>query len=182
MKRKVISIGVGVLIAIPILIMASQSWTRPREKQEIDFTEYIVEPDIDVEAEVFGIEPDTDFIPGYYEAETEEEEEFNPYPGSIVKYIEATAYCYGTTTYTGKQVREGYAAMSKRYLGMTAIVYELDEVGQPYEYIGTYEIEDTGGDYRIKNGNCIDIYIPDHDAAVEFGRKQVVVYLIEAKG
>ena len=48
--------------------------------------------------------------------------------------------------------------------------------------IGTYEIEDTGGDERIVNGNCIDIYIPDYDAAIEFGRKDVVVYLIEAKG
>lgn len=182
MKRNIISLAIGMLIAIPIVIMASKSWTRPTEKQEIDFTEYIEESDIDVESEVLGIESDTDFIPGYYEVETEEEEEFNPYPGSIVKYIEATAYCYGTTTCTGKQVREGYAAMSKRYLGMTAIVYELDEKGQPFEYMGTYEIEDTGGDYRIKNGNCIDIYIPDYDAAVEFGRKQVVVYLIEAKG
>ena len=180
MKRKIIHLAIVIILTIPAAVGAYRSQWREEPEQEIDFEEYIEEPV--VEEEVFGVEPDTDFVPGYYEAETEEEEEFNPYPGSIVKYIEATAYCYGTTTCTGKPVREGYAAMSKRYLGMTAIVYELDENGQPFEYIGTYEIEDTGGDYRIKNGNCIDIYIPDYDAAIEFGRKQVVVYLIEAKG
>ena len=65
---------------------------------------------------------------------------------------------------------------------MTAIVYTEDENGNALDYIGTYEIEDTGGDERIKNGNCIDIYIPDHSEAIKFGRQKVVVYLIEAKG
>ena len=182
MKRIIMNIMMGICLTMPFVIMAMENQTSPAEQQEIDFSKYIVEDNTDIEAEVFGAEPDTDFVPGYYPNEPEEEEEFNPYPGSIVKYIEATAYCYGTTTCTGKQVREGYAAMSKRYLGMTAVVYELDAEGEPFNYIGTYEIEDTGGDERIKNGNCIDIYIPDHDAAVQFGRKQVVVYLIEAKG
>ena len=48
--------------------------------------------------------------------------------------------------------------------------------------IGTYEIEDTGGDERIKNGNCIDIFMDSRDECINFGRKQVLVYLIEAKG
>ena len=58
----------------------------------------------------------------------------------------------------------------------------IDENGNPIDYIGTFEIEDTGGDERIKNGNCIDIYIPSYQEAINFGRKQVIVYLIEAKG
>lgn len=168
-----LSLAVG-LIAISLTI----HWQKEEEpKQEIDFSKYIVEPEKDVETEVFGVEPATDFVPGHYL-----EESLNPYPDAIEKHIEATAYCYGTTTCTGKPVREGYAAMSKRYLGMTAVVYTEDENGQALDYIGTYEIEDTGGDERIKNGNCIDIYIPDYDKAVEFGRQNVVVYLIEAKG
>lgn len=168
-----ISLAVG-LIAISL----STVWEKEEEpKQEIDFSKYIVEEEVDVYTEVFGAEPTTDFVPAHYL-----EKSLNPYPDAIEKHIEATAYCYGTTTCTGKQVREGYAAMSKRYLGMTAIVYSEDENGNPLDYIGTYEIEDTGGDYRIKNGNCIDIYIPDYDKAIEFGRQNVVVYLIEAKG
>lgn len=168
-----ISIALG-LIAIAL----SVHWQEEEEpKQEIDFPKYIVEQERDVEAEVFGAEPTTDFVPAHYLEKT-----FNPYPDAIEKHIEATAYCYGTTTCTGKPVREGIAAMSKRYLGMTAHVYTEDENGQALDYIGTYEIEDTGGDERIKNGNCIDIYIPDHDACIEFGRQKVVVFLIEAKG
>lgn len=179
MKNRMISVLIAVLLSIPIGICTYNAHHVEPPDTDIDFEQYIVEETVDVETEVFGEESNTDFVPGYYESE---EEEFNPYPDSIVKYIEATAYCYGTTTCTGKPVREGFAAMSKRYLGMTAIVYEADADWEPLNYIGTYEIEDTGGDYRIKNGNCIDIYIPDYDAAIEFGRKQVVVYLIEAKG
>jgi len=161
-----------------IAIALSIHWQEEEEepKQEIDFAKYIVTSEVDVEEEVLGVEPTTDFVPSHYLEIT------NPYPGSIEKHIEATAYCYGTTTCTGKPVREGIAAMSKRYLGMTAHVYTEDENGQALDYIGTYEIEDTGGDERIKNGNCIDIYIPDHDACIEFGRQKVVVFLIEAKG
>jgi 3D (Asp-Asp-Asp) domain-containing protein len=67
--------------------------------------------------------------------------------------------------------------MAKEYMGKTAIVYTPD-----FELIGIYEVEDTGGDYRIKNGQCIDIYIPDYDSCIEFGRQDVIVYLMDAKG
>ena len=169
-----LSVAIG-LIAI---CLSTTVWEKPEEpKKEIDFSKYIVEEERDIEAEVFGEMPTTDFVPGHYLEKT-----LNPYPDAIEKHIEATAYCYGTTTCTGKKVREGYAAMSKNYIGMTAIVYTEDENGQALDYIGTYEIEDTGGDYRIKNGSCIDIYIPDYDKCIEFGRQKVVVYLMDAKG
>ena len=179
MKSRIISILLVIIISIPIGIGAYHSQYQKVETHEIDMRKYICTSSEPMEVKVLGEEPNTDFVPGYYPSESEK---MNPYPDAIEKHIEATAYCYGTTTCTGKKIREGYAAMSKRYLGMTAIVYEADENGQALDYIGTYEIEDTGGDERIKNGNCIDIYIPDYDKAVEFGRKQVVVYLIEAKG
>ena len=160
------------MLAVPFTLSVLPEETS--EAQKIDFSKYIVEAETDIETEVCGVDTQTDFEPSYYE--------FNPYPDAIVKNIEATAYCYGELTCTGKKIREGIAAMSKQYLGMTAIVYEADKNGEPLDYIGTYEIEDTGGDYRIKNGTCIDIYIPDYAKAKEFGRKQVVVYLLEAKG
>ena len=174
MKRNIISLAIGVLISIPLMVAAVNIWTAPEMEKRIIIREYPIEEKKDIETEVFGADPETDFVPGYYE--------FDPYPDAIEKHIEATAYCHGEITKSGKKVRAGMAAMSERYLGMTAVVYEADENGQPSEYIGTYEIEDTGGDYRIRNGNCIDIYIPDHEKAMEFGRKQVVVYLLEAKG
>ena len=166
---------IGIVLAIfAVPLTLSVMPAEKVEAKEIDFSKYIVETERDIEEEVFGVDNGTDFVPGYYE--------FEPYPDAIVKHIEATAYCYGTTTYSGKAVREGMAAMSKRYLGMTAIVYEADENGNPLDYIGTYEIEDTGGDERIKNGNCIDIFMSSREECINFGRRNVVVYLIEAKG
>ena len=178
MKNKLISLLLVVLISIPIGICTYDSQHQEKHEQKISFEKYIEKP-IDAETEAMGVEQETDFVLGYY---PNRQEYFDPYSDVIVKNIEATAYCHGEVTCTGKKVREGYAAMSKQYLGMTAVVYEADENGKPLNYIGTYEIEDTGGDYRIKNGTCIDIYISDYDAAVEFGRKQVVAYIIEAKG
>ena len=179
MKNKIISLLLVIIISIPVGIGAYHSHHSEVVTHEIDMQKYVECQPEDIKVKVLGEEPSTDFVPGYYPSEPEK---MNPYPDAIEKHIEATAYCYGATTCTGKKVREGYAAMSKRYLGMTAFVYEADENGEPLHYIGTYEIEDTGGDERIKNGNCIDIFIPDYNAAIEFGRKQVVVYLIEAKG
>lgn len=172
--KTITSLLIAILISLPIGTMTIQAHKHDTETQYIQFAKYIEETDNETQA--LGVEPTTDFVPGCYENEV------CLYPDAIEKHIEATAYCYGTTTCTGKKVRKGIAAMSKRYLGMTAIVYEVDGNGNPIDYIGTFEIEDTGGDERIKNGNCIDIYIPSYQEAINFGRKQVLVYLIEAKG
>lgn len=179
MKNKIISILLVIGISVPIALCTYQSHHREVASHEVQMQKYVGAGLKNVQKEVLGEEPNTDFVPGYYPPE---DEGVNPYPDAIVKYIEATAYCHGEVTCTGKKVREGYAAMSKRYLGMTAIVYEANENWEPLEHMGTYEIEDTGSDERIKNGNCIDIFMNSYEEAIQFGRKQVVVYLIEAKG
>lgn len=158
---------IGMAIGLPIALFASCQREPQEESKAIDFEKYIVKRDI--ESEVFGIDYGTDFEPGFYT--------YEPYPDAIKLEIEATAYCHGEITASGKKVRKGIAAMAKEYMGKTAIVYTPD-----YELIGFYEVEDTGGDYRIKNGKCIDIYIPDYDSAMEFGRQDVIVYLVDAKG
>lgn len=144
--------------------MASKAQSKP-----VDLTGYIKPKNI--EEEVFGVDygKTLEYEPAYVLGDVEE------------LHIEATAYCYGTTTASGKPVREGYAAMAKGYIGKTAIVYE-DFDGKPGDLIGIYEIEDTGGDERIKEGRCIDIYIPDYDSCIEFGRQNVIVFIIDAKG
>jgi len=160
----------GVIIGLLLsLILISQQ--KQEEPEQINFEKYIVEQD--VETEVFGVDSGTDFVPGYYE----EPQTYEPYPDAIRLDIEATAYCYGETTASGKRVREGMAAMAKEYMGKTAIVYTPD-----FELIGIYEVEDTGGDYRIKNGQCIDIFMKDYESAITFGRQDVIVYLMDAKG
>lgn len=95
--------------------------------------------------------------------------------------MEATAYCYGTTRCDGGAVRTGICAGKKDWYGKVAAIY-LDDNGSLGEFLGYFEILDTGGDNRITEGLVLDIYIPDYDACIEFGRQKVLVVLIDGKG
>lgn len=94
---------------------------------------------------------------------------------ALVQPMEATAYCQGTIRCDGGAVRTGTCA------GKPAAIY-MDNGGNPGEFLGYFEILDTGGDERIRNGTVLDIYIPDYDACIEFGRRKVLVVLIDGKG
>lgn len=166
MIKNLKSFAIGCAIGIPIAFCHVGSGQNEAQAQEIDFNKYIVETDI--EEQVHGVTY-TDFTPGYYP------------PEIPPLHIEATAYCYGKITKSGKKVREGIAAMKEEWIGKTAVVYE-DLDGKPGDLIGIYEVEDTGGDHRIQNGTCIDIYIPDYQQAKKFGRQNVIVCLLDAKG
>ena len=104
-------------------------------------------------------------------------------PETEPQYIqmEATAYCYGTTRCDGRSVRIGVCAAKPEWYGKLAAVYE-DAYGKPGEFIGYFECLDTGGDERIKDGRCIDIYNPDEAWCIKFGRKKVLVCLIDGEG
>lgn len=100
--------------------------------------------------------------------------------------MEATQYCYGTKTASGKKVRKGIAAAKKEWIGLVAAVY-LDEEKEdgthgPGQFLGYFEIEDTGSNEKIQNGTCIDLYNPDKEACMEFGRKNVWVVLRKGVG
>lgn len=95
--------------------------------------------------------------------------------------MEATAYCYGTTRCDGKPVRTGICAGKPEWYGKVAAIYKDDD-GKPGEFIGYFEILDTGGDERIRNGSVLDIYMPDQDTCIEFGRQKVFVTLIDGEG
>ena len=94
--------------------------------------------------------------------------------------MQATAYCYGTTRCDGKPVRKGICAAKPEWYGKTAAIYE-DAGGVPGEFIGYYECLDTGGD-SIKNGDVIDIYSPSEEWCIQFGRRNVLVFLIDGVG
>lgn len=96
--------------------------------------------------------------------------------------MESTAYYYGEVTKDGSKVRPGIVAAKEEWLGLTAILYEVDPDGTIGAVCGIYEIRDTGSDYRIRNGTCIDIYIPDKEECIEYGRQQVYIQLIQADG
>lgn len=95
--------------------------------------------------------------------------------------MQATAYCTGHTTASGKRVAEGMCASKPEWIGCMAVVYERNSDGSIGKYIGTYDIEDTGSE-KIRQGKVIDIFIDDYDACIQFGRKEVLVQIIDGKG
>ena len=99
-----------------------------------------------------------------------------------LRSMEATAYCYDGLTYSGAPVRRGICAGRKEWIGKCAAVYMQEEDGSIGEFVGYYEVLDTGSDERLINGSAIDIYLPDEDTCLEWGRKKVYIKLIDAEG
>ena len=96
--------------------------------------------------------------------------------------IESTAYSYGEVTKDGSMIREGICAGKEEWLGLTAVVYSVEEGGGVGQVLGIYEIKDTGGDHRLQDGTCIDIYMDNEAEAIKYGRQPVYIQLIRADG
>lgn len=89
----------------------------------------------------------------------------------------ATAYCLTGSTATGTTPRPGVAASKPAWFGKTVRVYWNDG-GKPGSLIGTYVVEDTGG-APIRNGSVIDVWLPTEEECFQFGRRCVLVEVIE---
>ena len=66
--------------------------------------------------------------------------------------------CYlptGNPTASGVMPRKGMCAAKRDWIGKTAVIYDMD-----MKLIGIFEITDTGGAERIKQGKCIDLFMP----------------------
>lgn len=103
-------------------------------------------------------------------------------PDSCPVVLETTAYCDHGLTASGCMVRRGVCAAREDMIGRCAVIYEMAEDGTMGDFLGYYEILDTGGDYRIRNGSVIDIYMPDYDQCMEYGRRKAYVQIVEAEG
>jgi 3D (Asp-Asp-Asp) domain-containing protein len=78
----------------------------------------------------------------------------------------ATAYCRGTTTASGVNVRNGIAAADPDLLPVGSVI-EVDRLGDRYD--GIYTVMDTG---PAVQGRHIDIYMWNcNEARYEFGRR-----------
>jgi 3D (Asp-Asp-Asp) domain-containing protein len=86
--------------------------------------------------------------------------------------FEATAYCRGTVTAAGINVRAGMAAADPKVLPLGSII-QVDRVAPLYQ--GIYSVLDTGPEIK---GREIDIYMWNCDEAVAFGRQKVVVTVL----
>jgi 3D (Asp-Asp-Asp) domain-containing protein len=94
-----------------------------------------------------------------------------PAAGTHLRFT-ATAYCKGTTTASGVNVRTGIAAADPDLLPVGSViqVYKLGE-----RYNGIYTIMDTG---PAVQGRHIDIYMWNCTEALSLGRKDVGINVL----
>lgn len=140
-----IGIGLGAIL-LAIMVLTNPSSFETVQAKPIDFEKYIEERDI--ETEVFGVS---------YPVAT-----YNDWVPEMTE-MEMTYYTdYGMCADGVTKAHEGVCAVSKDLIGMTAIVYSMDD-----ELIGIYECCDTGfgrdkdgdGIGTIQEGKTIDIYM-----------------------
>lgn len=74
------------------------------------------------------------------------------------KPMRVTCYYGGEVTKSGQEPREGICAGPEELLGYLAIVYDKD-----MNFIGYYEVLDTGSHERLQTGSSIDIWQPTLD-------------------
>jgi 3D (Asp-Asp-Asp) domain-containing protein len=92
------------------------------------------------------------------------EEIATPAPGVRLRFT-ATAYCKGTTTASGVNVRTGIAAADPDLLPVGSVI-QVDRIGEKYN--GIYTVMDTGP--RVQ-GRHIDIYMWSCYEALSLGRR-----------
>jgi 3D (Asp-Asp-Asp) domain-containing protein len=82
----------------------------------------------------------------------------------------ATAYNVYGITYSGVVVRKGIVAADPQILPIGSVI----EIAAG-KYSGIYTVMDTGA---VIKGNIIDIYLPDYEEAMRFGRQRVKVRVV----
>jgi 3D (Asp-Asp-Asp) domain-containing protein len=94
-----------------------------------------------------------------------------PHPGSTLQFS-ATAYCKGTTTASGVNVRSGIAAADPDLLPVGSVI-QVDAPGGRND--GVYTIMDTGP--RVQ-GRHLDLYMWSCKEALKFGRLGVKIVVL----
>lgn len=87
--------------------------------------------------------------------------------------MSATMYCLRGAMRTGVRTRDGMAAGDPRVLPLGSVVRVTHPDGRP---VGIFVIMDTGG--AIK-GNKIDIYVDSCREAIRWGRRPVVIEVLD---
>ena len=166
-----IGIGLGAILLV-VIVLANPSSFETAQAKSIDFDKYIVENDI--ETEVLGVSYPVATYNDWVHEMTEMEMTFYTDKG----------ICKDNKT----QARDGVCAVQKDLIGMTAIVYSLDD-----ELIGIYECCDTvfgrdkDGDKvgTIQEGKTIDVFMDNEADGWDFIGKygnRVKVQFVEAEG
>ena len=94
-----------------------------------------------------------------------------PAPGVRLRFT-ATAYCKGTTTASGVNVRTGIAAADPDLLPVGSVV-QIDRLGERYN--GVYTVMDTGPKVH---GRHLDLYMWSCNEALQLGRRQMLITVL----
>jgi 3D (Asp-Asp-Asp) domain-containing protein len=94
-----------------------------------------------------------------------------PLPGTRLTF-QATAYCKGTTTASGVNVRSGIAAADPDLLPVGSVI---SVNSGDAKYSGVYTVMDTG---PAVQGRILDVYMWSCNEALAFGRKAVQVTVL----
>src|SRR3954453_14030007 len=94
-----------------------------------------------------------------------------PAPGAKLRFT-ATAYCKGSTTASGVNVRSGIAAADPDLLPVGSVV-QVDAPGPRYD--GVYTVMDTGPEVQ---GRHLDLYMWSCNEALRFGRTAVRISVL----
>ena len=94
-----------------------------------------------------------------------------PAPGTKLRFT-ATAYCKGTTTASGVNVRTGIAAADPDLLPVGSVI-QVDRVGEKHN--GIYTVMDTGPKVQ---GRHIDIYMWSCHEALALGRRRAQITVL----
>ena len=94
-----------------------------------------------------------------------------PSPGARLRFS-VTAYCKGTTTASGVNVRTGIAASDPDLLPVGSVV-QIEKLSDRYN--GIYTIMDTG---PAVQGRELDIYMWSCNEALELGRRDAAVTVV----
>jgi len=94
-----------------------------------------------------------------------------PVPGSRLLFS-ATAYCKGTTTASGVNVRSGIAAADPDLLPVGSVI-QVDAPGARYD--GVYTVMDTGPKVQ---GRHLDVYMWSCHEALRFGRTAIRIVVL----
>jgi 3D (Asp-Asp-Asp) domain-containing protein len=110
-------------------------------------------------------------IPRLVQSSSAEEETPLPAQATHLRFT-ATAYCKGTMTASGVNVRTGIAAADPELLPVGSViqVYKLGE-----RYNGIYTIMDTG---PAVQGRHIDIYMWSCNEALDLGRRDIAINVL----
>lgn len=93
---------------------------------------------------------------------------------SIGRWMTVTAYC-SCEKCCGRQAAGYFASGERAYWGGVAADWNLFPPGTKIEiqgFIGTFQVEDTG---RVIKGTRLDIWMPTHEEAKEFGCQKLWV-------